>query len=634
MALSVYNYTILDRLADYLLRIREAVRKDREYQYVCVMERRCFNLVAHFLPDLLDRVVTSNGLLCMGRDIAGYYKENDSFPRMLVCDDIVIHGRNLARFFYTLEEEVVEVFKESGMEFSFDQRRFLHRKLIEAVDIYAYVRSKHPLLLEYDYIRKMQYERSCPDAEVRDISLQITDFLNRSGETNTSFVLSFSKSLMYRREPKPRADLGDWKRYVWDLTEAEHGNAPNGKMIAYIRGGQKDKPQNRISTVRYYEEEARNQWVTSVAIFRDCSAENLKEICRQICNSLKGDFYKRIRSILNEETSQLQEVRWQLVNFFASAADFFDFYEAYMEPALDETAPQKLMEQSNWRKISANFRGIRRNLDGEQPDPLDPRIGEELYQFCCNRELLKAVQHALDDNLEPLKPWPLSGVTNSKEGRGIDAAAKRIAARLGMKQEQAAYDLEERPYSFEPKEYTGDAIPFFSFLEEMTKQGKDCDRAFFPVEEGVVTILELLDGGVVSLRLHQDVETKALQTVLKVGELATFYWPVLFSAYVPALAFLEGSCWRQNMKPREAVQRFLRERAFVPGDPLPARLTHYTLEEVRQRLLDLSQELYDCGQSYQGWDFENLEQRSNQEVQEERIRSTMRKRAKEFLYLS
>ena len=66
MAISIHNYTILDHLADYLLRIREAVQGDGSYQYVCVMERRCFNLVARFSPELLDRVVTSNGLLCMG----------------------------------------------------------------------------------------------------------------------------------------------------------------------------------------------------------------------------------------------------------------------------------------------------------------------------------------------------------------------------------------------------------------------------------------------------------------------------------------------------------------------------------------------------------------------------------------
>lgn len=99
MAISIHNYTILDHLADYLLRIREAVQGDGSYQYVCVMERRCFNLVARFSPELLDRVVTSNGLLCMGKEIARYYEENYDFPRMLVCDDIVIHGRNLALLF-------------------------------------------------------------------------------------------------------------------------------------------------------------------------------------------------------------------------------------------------------------------------------------------------------------------------------------------------------------------------------------------------------------------------------------------------------------------------------------------------------------------------------------------------------
>ena len=136
MAISIHNYTILDHLADYLLRIREAVQGDGSYQYVCVMERRCFNLVARFSPELLDRVVTSNGLLCMGKEIARYYEENYDFPRMLVCDDIVIHGRNLARFFYGLEEEIVGILEAKGYEFAFEQRRALHRRLMDAVAIF------------------------------------------------------------------------------------------------------------------------------------------------------------------------------------------------------------------------------------------------------------------------------------------------------------------------------------------------------------------------------------------------------------------------------------------------------------------------------------------------------------------
>ena len=68
-------------------------------------------------------------------------------------------------------------------------------------------------------------------------------------------------------------------------------------------------------------------------------------------------------------------------------------------------------------------------------------------------------------------------------------------------------------------------------------------EASISVVEGTTTILKLMDDGVVGLRLHQDSETKELQTVLKVGELATFYWPMQLSVYVPALALVERSCW-------------------------------------------------------------------------------------------
>lgn len=200
-----------------------------------------------------------------------------------------------------------------------------------------------------------------------------------------------------------------------------------------------------------------------------------------------------------------------------------------------------------------------------------------------------------------------------------------------MRQEADAYALEERPYSFQPERHNGGIISFSSFFKKMS----ELVEASISVVEGTTTILKLMDDGVVGLRLHQDSETKELQTVLKVGELATFYWPMQLSVYVPALALVERSCWRQNMEQKEAVLRFLKEQAFEPGDKLPKHLEEKKFEvaDVQRCLLAWTEKLYHAGQSYRGWDFDNLEQRREQEVQEEGIRATMLNRAKEFLYL-
>ncbi len=637
MAISIHNYTVLDHLADYLLRIRKAVQGNGSYQYICVMERRCFNLVARFSPELLDRVVTSNGLLCMGREIARCYEENYDFPRILVCDDIVIHGRNLARFFYTLEEEVVEILEAEGFTFAFEQRQALHRRLIDAVDIYAYVRSKHPLLLEYGYIQKMQYDRACSDVEIHDISLQITDFLNRSGAASTSFVISFPKSVLTKQV---EADVGNWKRNERNLyrgvnkNENENESAPNRKMISYIRTTCEGVPQSWISTIRYYPDREKNEWITSVPIFEDCSLEKLQSICRRIVSRLeeeevRGEQYQKLRSILREKTPQLQEVRWQLVSFFTSVADFFDFYEAYQgQPIQDATVQRELVDQSNWKKISANFRGI------EKCGRNDQRTDDELYQFCCNRALQRGVQSILQEEGKPLALQRVGWIQSSVRCMDIDAAAGQIASEEGMEQEAKAYALEERPYSFQPERHNGGIIRFSSALEKTAALVEAWTGDSISIAEGTTTILKLLDDGVVSLRLQQDPETKVLQTVLKVGELATFYWPVQFSVYVPALALVERSCWRQNMEQKEAVLRFLKEQAFEPEDKLPKHLEEFGVADVRQRLLEWTEKLYNAGQSYRGWDFDNLEQRREEEVQEEGIRATMLSRAKEFLFLS
>ena len=77
------------------------------------------------------------------------------------------------------------------------------------------------------------------------------------------------------------------------------------------------------------------------------------------------------------------------------------------------------------------------------------------------------------------------------------------------------------------------------------------------------------------------------------------------------------------MEQKEAVLRFLKEQAFEPGDKLPKHLEEKKFEvaDVQRCLLAWTEKLYHAGQSYRGWDFDNLEQRREQEVQEEGIRA-------------
>ena len=157
-------------------------------------------------------------------------------------------------------------------------------------------------------------------------------------------MISFPKTVL---TSQVETDVGDWKRGERNLYGCvnENESAPNRRMISYIRTVCEGRPQSWISTVRYYPGEEKNQWITSAPIFEDCSLERLQSICRQIDSDLeeeqaRGKQYQMLRSILREEkTPQLQEVRWQLVSFFASVADFFDFYEAFEgQPIQDEAA--------------------------------------------------------------------------------------------------------------------------------------------------------------------------------------------------------------------------------------------------------------------------------------------------------
>lgn len=76
-----------------------------EYDYVCARERRCFNLVARFLPDL--DMISTRALTLKYAEIAEFYRENRRFPRILILDDLMIHGRGIAKLLQQLEDMLV-----------------------------------------------------------------------------------------------------------------------------------------------------------------------------------------------------------------------------------------------------------------------------------------------------------------------------------------------------------------------------------------------------------------------------------------------------------------------------------------------------------------------------------------------
>ena len=105
-----------------------------------------------------------------------------------------------------------------------------------------------------------------------------------------------------------------------------------------------------------------------------------------------------------------------------------------------------------------NFRGI------EERGRNDERTDEELYRFCCDRVLQRAVQGIL--NVE-LKPFVLQPVGRHLDGpkHTIDAAASQVASEEGMRQEaECLCARKSGPIAFQPERHNGGIISFSSFF--------------------------------------------------------------------------------------------------------------------------------------------------------------------------
>ena len=88
-----------------------------ECDYVVFVVRRSYILAqilekatGHYMSDVENTVyLTDASMFLCCSEFAEYYRMNDRFPKILLCDDLFIHGRNLNHILETMEERLEEL---------------------------------------------------------------------------------------------------------------------------------------------------------------------------------------------------------------------------------------------------------------------------------------------------------------------------------------------------------------------------------------------------------------------------------------------------------------------------------------------------------------------------------------------
>ena len=282
-------------------------------EYKVLMARRMLNLNAVLMQEwtadereqyLTDGIMSNTAFLLSAKAIANRYIHRNRLPRILICDDIMLHGRGIINLLYKFKSILKKQLSEKQVEIS---DRQLEQDLNRAVNIYLFVRNRDEgLLIDQDRYR-LYAAQIFPMNRLRELSLQISDFLQNCGTANTSYVISA------RLSPGQLRDLNSF-RYKKRVEEFQYKGR---RQSVFLR----KRSSHILETIRLYypgEDPGQGGILTSLPIFGDISSEDFNSLSKIVALFMEESVTdSQIAKYLRQEDIELAKPKAQMLSFLS-----------------------------------------------------------------------------------------------------------------------------------------------------------------------------------------------------------------------------------------------------------------------------------------------------------------------------
>ena len=564
-------------------------------EYKVLMARRMFNMnyalmhewdVSEDRQYLINGIMSNTAFLLSAKTIAERYASRNSFPRILICDDIMLHGRGIINLITKFQKLIMEYLAEIDVQVS---ERRLHLDLYSAISIYVFARNKDEGLL----IDKSKYRLFTSEIlsmnHLRELSIQISDYLRSCGVANTSYVLS--------------------ARLPWHqlrvLSVRVFGN--NTEEFRYKGRSQhvffRERSPRILETMRicYPSEDSMDGGIlTSLPVYGDISRDSFNTLCRLIANYMEQNArHSQIAVYLRRENDDLIKPKAQLVTFIYSILSMADFCRQNLQAEDGEI--YKTLVGGDYSKIIANF------------DTSD-FFRYEILSLCKNVStnvsagsmLWTFLDEAAQDLSIEQKKYRyssefryVSGPEKTKRKKKYEDA-EDIFYEVGMDAEYDAFRYTCTGEEYDSKRPGYDLISFRQYMHIMSRKRDSKDHS-------IGCMFGLMDGGLISMNLEadRDINGQMIRTVLKAGELSTYILPRRFSVFVPALAEVESRYKSVGNYVGDVISSFvdyLQDYCYKGNGSVDLR--DEQILKTLQKKKSLLMYLYAAGQKFQDWNID------------------------------
>ena len=588
-------------------------------------------------------VITDNAAWSMAYNIAFDYRENDVFPRLIVVDELLFHGRALNSFLYGFEKRLLyaESLYLEKIQNQTPPHGSIQTEFLKKLEIHVgnWNLCASVLLPRYQKI----LAQSCPKSELpietwRNYSIAYAQYVSICGINNTGFTLGISIPGQQDRPVLPdvkssfvkvSTQLQNIEQDTWIFF---YPNVAQPRIICSVRGKQSQT------------EEKRNLYVPYM-IMDHISWGQLVELHRQLLQEAQeagkqkaAIFLGRLDAALSEQENNKNNL---LVSWLTQTTDLVLttwLMKRFLREVKGISQDEILTiwkESVGWDQLVGNFRSysVADRESGETFDALN-----EIWSWEPARSLEEYLA-VYASNARPISVgWmdlsPGASNIEAKEDSPLVQCIEDTISRISLEAERNAYTLYGSGLTFSDEALSswGDNHSIDTLLEKLHWQTRVYPALSngINVYETMAIIIQAMDLGLLGMNTildQQPYENRGrygerpceLYTRQRAGEAGLFLLPIRYRNLLPVLAEIQEKRHEDLEGAAFDLTRFI--DSLVAGDFTKSVQISNDLcmpaDQLKRSLYSAYEMLVLGGQKFKEWQCDLRDRRLPDKIQNE-----------------
>lgn len=471
--------------------------------------------------------LTDAALFLRCSQLADAYRKNRRFPKILLCDDVLVHGRNTNHIIEELQEELFRLLSD---EFA---REEIEAAFIKAIDLHVYARASGRLLLHGEYMWNLHYTREENPRFLHQLSSDISSLILCSDQANASYIYTEYLSEDWMESNRKRLIEED------GFVHTSYQHIEQYTKLTYINS---DKEVKAVLSLRIIENRCFGGYRVAPFIFLpNMDQKETESITDFILGKIPEEYktwvtgwkkMKRMRTFNEWVTLLLSDVILK---------DFITKKGVVVDPEEQEKELNKLTRNYNQYGFEETKQMLKKLLGGDCSICDMFELKEELKCIISGERPMMELESRADVKI------------TEEEKIKIKERVEDYFFNRGRVDEESAYELMRLPYFPTRKRSKRRARGCCFTLNELnrgyTEQESRYCMAYF---------LQMIDAGIGSLSSYapNDVTVIGYAQFAKAGEQSLLIKPLRMYVYILMLSRMQQECDRRFRELSDEVRDF------------------------------------------------------------------------------